>query len=303
MFCRTAAFLLALSAAGSAAYADRIQSPLPPAGQTTTYSIKGGGAAAVLMDGEDAGLPVNIDTDAAIQRKIVDVKPDGTLTTEETVTRRDLKVNDQPLKIPTPPRATVVTDPAGKITQVLVDGQPAGAPIGIADLQSVLARWQLPARDYAVGETWSQAVPLAAKGLGKSVDLNFTGTYDGMKSIGGRSLMQFSSHLRAPVTLTPTSNYGMGGFTITSVTLNAVDQKSSYDPVSGLLLDASTSVKMDVGVRMGEDARALSMVVRAPLDLTTHLENNGPAAQALPTPPAAPAPQTGDKTEAPSKTP
>ena len=293
--------------AAAAAHADTIQNPTPAPGLVLSYTLSGTGTGALVTPGSDQSMPLEIQTLLAVQRKVTDARPDGTVTTLEKVTRNDITVNGQGIGIGRIPPVTITTDPSGKITQLTMNGKPAQASPGYAELG--MEMWKLPNKEYKAGDTWTYTVPLKSGGAADNdSNLVFTQTYVGLKPLKDRSLIEVTSHLQAPVTFKPRSIRPVGGFSLSSVKIRSVDQTAYFDPNSGALVFSDISLAMDLGVQMGQGDAAMAMSVKMPLTVKTELVKTPPAtapetSPAAPAPDASPSPTPAPRPAAPDEAP
>lgn len=255
-----------------AAVADRVQNPIPVKGHTVIYNLSGGGAGILTLPGSGAGIPLRVYTNITMARKVDKVEPGAGVTTAQSITSHQVTVNDQEVSMGTPPTVSITTDTAGKVLRLTVNGKETAPSGGLADVQSSLQQFQLPNKDYKTGGTWMETVQLSSFGGADSsngLKAVLLDTYDGIKPADGRNLMELTRHLQDPVVIAPRSTYTMGGFNLSSMTIQSVEQTALYDPRSGDLVSSTTHVEVRLKLKMGSGPLALPLAATIPLDIKT----------------------------------
>jgi hypothetical protein len=262
-----------------AAWADRVEQPVPLKGQSLTYQIKGTGAGALDLYGAANGLPFTVDSAVRIVRRVTDVAPDGSVTTVQKMQGLHVAVEDQPLSLSDPPDLTMTTDASGKVLMMSTAGQSTPGLGFLSDVQSALQQFQLPNGSFRPGDTATVTITVPGSAAGNAPSTaSMLDTYIGLKTIGAQQAMEFRRQLKAPVSMKPAIEKSVGGFTLAEVIVKSADQTADYSLHSGALIQSVTRLKAELKLRMGQRKTAIVMTARLPIEVDTNLiKTEGPA--------------------------
>lgn len=258
--------------------ADHVARVPPQTGQAATYSLTGTGAGQLTMPGSGQGLPLSVDIGATIRRSVTTVSPQGVATIDQAISDQRVAINGQDVTLGSPPHVTSTVDASGAQTSVAVGGNGHSGLSAVTSVQPLLTLWSLAPGDYKVGQSWTVPTQMASATAGTAgPGARVAETYAGIKKAGGKASSLVKSHLVSPVVVPLSGGRKLAGFSVTAVSINAMDQDSYFDPATGGLLSSQSKLDVSVDLKMGDGADATAMTVRMPLTIKTQLEPPAPA--------------------------